>query len=124
MNLIIIRGLPGSGKTTFAHLISDYVFEADDFFTDEAGNYNFNGEKIKEAHMQCQQKVVGAMLLKVPTIVVSNTAVKRWEMNVYYGYAQAFGYKVTEITMSGKRYESIHLVPQEVIERMERTWEK
>jgi adenylate kinase family enzyme len=42
--LFLIRGLPGSGKTSFASAIwNDYaVCEADKFFYDKDGNYNFD----------------------------------------------------------------------------------
>jgi len=50
--LFLVRGLPGSGKTSFASAIwNDYaVCEADKFFYDKEGNYNFDGSKLKEAH--------------------------------------------------------------------------
>ena len=33
--LYLIRGLPGSGKTTLAKSICNVVFSADDYFTDK-----------------------------------------------------------------------------------------
>jgi tRNA uridine 5-carbamoylmethylation protein Kti12 len=122
MRLVIVRGLPGSGKTTFAHTLTDSVFEADDYFMQD-GIYQFDREHLREAHHDCQIRVCKAMQEKVPVIAVSNTAVKRWEMNVYYGFAVAFNYEVIEITMSGKLYNSIHNVPSEVIERMKGDFE-
>lgn len=121
--LIIIRGLPGSGKTTFAHSLTTAVFEADDYFIQSDGSYVFDREKLKEAHQQCQMKVFRAMQSEVPIIAVSNTAVKRWEMKVYKAMAVAFEYEVTEITMSQSLRPNIHGVPDEVIQRMKDTWE-
>lgn len=120
--LIIIRGLPGSGKTSLARLMSSVVCEADDYFI-QNGVYQFDRDKLKEAHQQCQNKCREAMQAELEIIVVSNTAVRRWEMEVYKGYAVAFGYQVFEITMSGPLYPSIHGVPEEVIRRMKDTWE-
>ena len=61
--LILIRGLSGSGKTLLADsltLNSDYEeiegrasISADDYFTDDDGNYSFNHEKLGEAHHWC-----------------------------------------------------------------------
>lgn len=55
--LILIRGLPGSGKTTMAKtLYPDHVLcEADQFFETDKG-YIFDGSKIKEAHAYCFNK--------------------------------------------------------------------
>ena len=43
--LIIIRGLPGSGKSTFAKSLNCTHFETDMYFTDSEGNYNFMPQK-------------------------------------------------------------------------------
>ena len=121
--LIIIRGLPGSGKTSLARLMSSVVCEADDYFI-QNGVYQFDHSKLKEAHQQCQNKCREAMQQELEIIVVSNTAVRRWEMEVYKGYAVAFGYEVFEITMSGPLRPSLHGAPDEVIQRMKDTWEQ
>jgi len=57
--LTLVRGLPGSGKSTFANFIwNDYaICEADKFFTDKEGNYNFDASKLKEAHKWCKEQV-------------------------------------------------------------------
>ena len=48
--LIIIRGIPGSGKTTMAKSYQGYShYEADMFFMKD-GVYNFDRAKIKNAH--------------------------------------------------------------------------
>ena len=45
--LFLVRGLPGSGKSSFAiHIWNEYaVCEADKFFYDKEGNYNFDPSK-------------------------------------------------------------------------------
>ena len=57
--LILVRGIPGSGKSTFANLIwnSYAICEADKFFYDKDGNYNFDPSKLKQAHEWCQNEV-------------------------------------------------------------------
>lgn len=122
MKLIIIRGLPGSGKTTFAHTVTDTVFEADMYFTDSNGVYNFDREKLSQAHYWCQAQVADAMKAGVPVIAVSNTFVRKWEMLAYLTLAKTFGYQVTEVTMTQPLRPSIHGVPDEVIERMKEQW--
>ena len=57
--LILLRGLPGSGKSTFAKSISNEStghIESDMFFVKD-GEYKFDGSKIKDAHNWCQDVV-------------------------------------------------------------------
>ena len=62
--LYIIRGIAGSGKTTFANTIVDSiaVCEADQYFVDkETGEYKFNPDEIKIAHQWCKDEVENRM---------------------------------------------------------------
>jgi len=121
--LILIRGLPGSGKSTMAGKITPNYFEADQFFMHN-GVYDYQMEKIGEAHAWCQKKVKHAMIYGFNPVVVSNTFVKRWEMDAYLELASQHGYRITEITMSGPLHANVHGVPDEVIARMRSQWEK
>lgn len=38
-DLILVRGLPGSGKSSFGNLISNDVLSADDYFIGDDGVY-------------------------------------------------------------------------------------
>jgi adenylate kinase family enzyme len=51
--IYIVRGCPGSGKSTFAKTLGGIHIEADQYFVDADGNYNFDGSKIKNAHAWC-----------------------------------------------------------------------
>jgi predicted kinase len=121
--LFIVRGLPGSGKSTLAKkLVNEHLhFEADMFYMKD-GRYQFDKEQIEQAHKWCQRRVLEAMEDAMYPIAVSNTFVRRWEMDFYYGMAKAFGYQVTEITVTGD-YGNIHGVPNETIARMKKYWE-
>ena len=121
--LFLIRGLPGSGKTTFAHKITDHVCEADQFFA-QSGEYKWDREQLPHAHNWCRKRVQHLMNFGVSTIAVANTFVTRDTMDPYIAIAKVYGYTVTEITMSGPLRESIHNVPAENIDRMNQQWEK
>ena len=62
--LYILRGVPGCGKSTLAsHLVDENcVFEADKFFINSEGNYNFDSRKLPFAHKWCQLLVETAMV--------------------------------------------------------------
>ena len=121
--LYIIRGLPGSGKSTLAGQLGYTVREADQFFMVN-DKYCYDREKIGEAHAYCQNRVKLDMEIGVEKIAVSNTFVKRWEIEPYLKLAQTYGYRIVEITMSGPLYGNIHNVPVDVVQRMDKEWER
>ena len=62
--LYIVRGIPGSGKSTLAKTLGGKHYEADMFFIDGEGHYNFDFTKIKDAHQWCQGMVKSDMILE------------------------------------------------------------
>lgn len=82
--LVIIRGAPGSGKTTFAetYLHKWNLVEADQFFTFSASGYCFDGRVIREAHKFAQERTKMALLHGLP-VVVANTFTREWEVRPY-----------------------------------------
>ncbi|XP_024204286.2 NEDD4-binding protein 2-like 1 isoform X17 [Pan troglodytes] len=60
-HLYLLRGLPGSGKTTLARQLQhDFpralIFSTDDFFFREDGAYEFNPDFLEEAHEWNQKR--------------------------------------------------------------------
>jgi adenylate kinase family enzyme len=131
--LFLLRGLPGSGKSTTAKLLGaggagTAHYEADMFFMVD-GEYKFDVAKIKDAHQWCQNSVEHAMLMNHTsghnsTIIVSNTFTQEWEMEVYYNLAKEWGYRVTSLIVEN-RHEgvNVHGVPQETLEKMKQRFE-
>ena len=122
--LYIVRGVPGSGKTTFAKQLTANVFEADHYFYDNEGNYNFIPSEIKEAHKECQQFVGFAMESNIQKIAVSNTFTQEWEMEPYFELAKKHSYKVFTIIVEN-RHGGVnqHGVPEDKIEQMKHRFE-
>lgn len=111
--LYLVRGLPGSGKTTFAKTLSCAHFEADMFFV-RHGEYKFNGDKIRNAHQWCQ-KMVEACVKDGVEVVVSNTFTTLKEMEFYLNLGTIAD---VVIYRCDKDYGSTHDVPQDVIHKM------
>jgi predicted kinase len=127
--LYIVRGIPGSGKSTFAKMLvgEDFlVCEADKYFIDkETGEYNFDFTKIKDAHKFCQDTVETYMKDSLVNdqfyreIAVSNTFTQEWEMEDYFKLAEKYGYKVFSLIVENRHgNESIHNVPAASIGNM------
>jgi predicted kinase len=117
--LYIVRGIPGSGKSTFAKTLGGQHYEADMFFIDEEGNYKFDVTKIKDAHQWCQSFVKTDMILEYPKIVVSNTSTQEWEMEPYFTLAKEYGYTVFTIVVEN-RHGGVnqHGVPEDKLQMM------
>jgi predicted kinase len=121
--LVICRGLPGSGKSTLAETLAPgFAFAADDYFTDEEGNYNFDPSKLGEAHNQCARNVKNAMLDGVGVVAVANTFTLRWEADPYFRMAKRYGYSVFVVHCQND-FGNVHGVPEAAIDRMRERWE-
>lgn len=127
--LILLRGLPGAGKSTLAKsLESVFCYETDKYFENEDGEYNFDPTKLKQAHQWCQDRVEKAM--NAPNgfpplrVVVSNTFTQEWEMQPYYDLAEKYGYRVYSL-IAENRHSGInsHGVPEEKLIQMKQRFE-
>ena len=121
LSLTLIRGLPGSGKSTLASTLDGDHLETDMYFTDKKGCYQFDGKRLKAAHLWCQQKCE-LKLRQGISVIVSNTFVKQWEMQAYRALAKKYHAQLEIKTCTGK-YTNVHNVPQEVIQKMQKEWQ-
>ena len=131
--LFLIRGIPGSGKSTFAnHIWNEYaICEADKYFLNkETGEYNFDETKLKSAHEWCRNEVEIRMKdhqinpQYYPEIAVSNTFTQEWEMQAYLDLAAKYGYQVVSIIVENRHGKSnVHNVPEETLDKMRKRFE-
>jgi predicted kinase len=131
--LVILRGLPGAGKSSFANLIwqSGVIFEADKYFINEEGEYVFDAFKLPKAHQWCIQSIEAAMKRNEESngqyfseIVVSNTTTTEKEMQPYLDLAKAYGYNVVSLIVENRHGNvSVHGVAEETMDKMEKRFE-
>ena len=121
MNLVLIRGLPGSGKSTYAKKIGCFHVEADMYHCKD-GDYVFDGTRARLAHNWCQKAAMFAMEQGMD-VAVSNTFTQKWEIQPYIDFANKTGHKVRIIRMT-KEYGTVHGVPLETVQRMRDRFEK
>jgi len=129
--LILLRGLPGSGKSTLAKIILQLrstdepeVLSADDFFINENGEYDFDSQKIKEAHNYCQFRCSERMRQQKAKIVVANTFTQEWEMDEYFKMAERYNYRVHTVIVENRHgNENVHGVPEVKLQQMKSRFE-
>ncbi|ETE68376.1 NEDD4-binding protein 2-like 2, partial [Ophiophagus hannah] len=97
--LLILRGLPGSGKTTLSHILrgqscNGIVFSTDDYFHQISGCWSYNVSQLGAAHEWNQNRAKEAMDLGRSPIIIDNTNTQAWEMKPYVKAALEKGYHV------------------------------
>ncbi|XP_021018298.1 NEDD4-binding protein 2-like 1 [Mus caroli] len=135
-HLYLLRGLPGSGKTTLARQLQhDYpralIFSTDDFFFREDGTYEFNPNLLEEAHEWNQKRARKAMRNGISPIIIDNTNLHAWEMKPYAVMALENNYEVIfrepdtrwKFNVQELARRNIHGVPKEKIHRMKERYE-
>lgn len=122
-NLVILRGLPGAGKTTFAkHCFIGYDYYDADMFINP--NAPFDRNNLHNAHEQCQYHVEKNLLNGFDT-VVGNTFTQNWEMKPYVDMARELGVNLFVVTVENSHgNKSIHNVPESTMNKMKNRFEE
>jgi hypothetical protein len=137
--LHLIRGLPGSGKTTLAkRLMYDAEcagrtvghFEADQHFMVPCTGqglvgvreYVFDASKLQEAHALCLQRTRESLTLDQDAIV-ANCFIQYRDARPYFELAEELKCQML-VTTCWNNWGSVHNVPPEVLAKMARNWER
>lgn len=119
--LTIIRGLPGSGKSTYAKANYKCLILENDMFHIQNGAYNYSVNNMKMAILWCKSACETA-LSNGMDVVVANTFTKRRFIEVYRQLAERYGAEFEVVRCSGN-YGNIHDVPKMVLESMKNSFE-
>jgi tRNA uridine 5-carbamoylmethylation protein Kti12 len=123
--LYLVRGLPGSGKSSFVkyqlHALVNH-YEADMYFCmNQEREYRFDQTKLGAAHDWCQECTVESLTFGFDTWV-SNTFTTKKELRPYFQIAKETDSALVVMTMHGS-FKSIHNVPDEAMQRMSNRFE-
>ena len=104
--VIILRAVPGSGKSFFADYIKTLdndtvICCADDYFMVD-GKYIFDFALLYKAHKSCQNKFNEALENNVNNIVISNTNTTNKDVNYYRNRAIKAGYTVFVLVLENR----------------------
>lgn len=101
--LIILRGLPGSGKSHLAVGLTDvtlgpgnnsqHILSTDDYFIQNR-RYVFDPSKLQEAHEWNHRRAFQAMSRGLSPVIIDNTNTQMWEMKPYAMMATDYGYMI------------------------------
>ena len=131
MKVVILSGVPGSGKSTYAKGLltkhpSAVICSADNYFIDKDGDYHFDPSRLSDAHAMCLRRYTSTLLYRagdpVEVVIVDNTNTTALELAPYVALANAYKIPTYLITVecdpevAFKR--NVHGVSLEAIKRM------
>ncbi len=121
--LIICRGIPGAGKSTWLRTTAPeaVVCSADDFFMVD-GKYQYDRLKIGEAHEACWVKFEAAMRGDEPLVALDNVSHRNAHLQPYVSLDLVHGYEVEihtfRISVNAAAARNTHGVPHRHIHRL------
>jgi len=121
--VIIARGVPGAGKTTYLNRVFSGAARAsaDDYFM-ENGSYKWDPGRLQEAHDYCYNRFLTALFEGQSRVVVDNTNVRIKHFERYVSSAKEHGYKVAVIRFDvdpvAAARRNVHGVPVSKVCRM------
>jgi predicted kinase len=127
--LYVVRGHPGSGKSSVGILLAPGAcYAADDWFDLEAQKNGktyaeiWNPDLLDLAHRWCRDRVEQAMICGMPRIAVTNVFRKRAEIAIFRAIAAERGYTVVVVRCEND-FENVHGVPSKRVASIKSTME-
>lgn len=135
-HIYLLRGLPGSGKSSLARKLkrnfpTAVVLSTDDYFLMEDGTYIYNPDLLQDAHRWNQRRARKAMTRGKTPIIIDNTNILAWHMKPYAVMALENAYQVIflepdthwKFNVKELTRRNSHGVPREKIQRMKDVYE-
>jgi len=131
VKMFILRGLPGSGKSTYAKAIKEklmkagvhenevVICEADDFFMkkqpDGSLKYEWDGNQVALAYAECQKKAEEG-IVEGKYVIIANVNPSASDLQIYLDMANRHNaeFKVFRLMNS---FQNLHGVPPEKMEK-------
>lgn len=119
--IIVLRGVSGCGKSTFAAYLQSLVpgaviCSADNFFMKD-GKYVFDAKLLGEAHTKCRCDYYDALEAGAPLVIVDNTNVRESDLVIYTDLAKDFNYDIVSLIVENRHgNKNIHGCPDEKVQ--------
>ena len=125
--LVIVRGLPGSGKTYLAQ--QDYpghlLLEGDQYYMTDTNKYEFGEGMLKSSSEYVKMMLATALSTGIKSVVITTTSPDGKRALEYASIAKGFGHKTKFVWIdfeNGNTNQNRHGLPASVIEKMKEDW--
>lgn len=122
-SLTLVRGLPGSGKSKFAHFLvhgkdNIVVLSVDNYYLDNKGNYRYDKKKEQQNHEKCREECA-AYLERGFSVIVANTFTRDSELAPYESLANEHNATFYSVIMERRHAgKNVHGIPEEKVYEM------
>ncbi len=114
--MILMQGIPGSGKSHFANKIAEHehgvIHSTDNYWGED---YNFDPKLLSAAHEWNQFQTFRSMQAGIPVVIIDNCNIKQAHIEPYLALAKKFGYDVIAVRVN----VNLHIALQRNSERQE-----
>lgn len=125
MQLILMQGAPGSGKSTkakeLAAEIGAVICSTDDFYYVD-GEYVFDQDNLSYYHT-LNLFEAEHWLAAGRSVIIDNCNIRKSHAQPYLSLARKYGAETRAVRCVGE-FQNVHSVPTKVVERMRNTMEK
>ena len=121
--VVILSGIPGSGKTTYSKILKPSCVVSVDLFFETPSGYEFDPNKLPQAHQMCFQEAIDWLNgYTQGVLVVDNTNTSAWEISPYVLAGETYGAVVEvhrlHVSVDVALKRNIHEVPERAIKEM------
>jgi predicted kinase len=124
--VVIVRGISGSGKTTYVaeELPDAFVISSDALYVDRKGDYKFQRRRVGEVHEKCLTEFRAALGRREQLIAIDKCNLSWAAIKPYVQLATEHGYKVSVVTIAcdvdTAFRRNVHGTPRNKIQQMHR----
>lgn len=119
--LQIVRGVPGTGKSTWARDHFPGLILENDYFHCHSCSYEYNLDKMKEAMNFVRETAERALSLGMD-VCIANTFTRKKYVDFYKGMAEKYNANFRVVRMMHE-FGNVHNVPGFVLENMKTHFE-
>lgn len=104
----LVRGCSGSGKSSFASTLSEFLpksywAETDKLLHDEDGTYRWTEQRVCWAHFETARMLDAAFKSGCyDNIILSDTSVRLKDIKAYLEMAETYGYRIVSMVMENR----------------------